>query len=423
MTRAATSLPTRLQGRIKPMTPGIPHAARIRAYLAGAIVTLGLTGVAYRAWGLQVDEGAHYAELADRQHAMTVDVPAPRGDVVDAHGWPLAVSADTDSIWANPRAVRDVTETAAKLAAIVGDDARVLESKLGADRKFVWISRHVTPEIALAVQAAKLPGIEIAREPRRWYPGRTIAGPVIGRADIDGKGLDGIELAMNQYLTGTRGSSRALRDSRGRKMFADGVAQPEPGATVHLTIDRSIQAIAESALATSVAANKAKNGVVFVLDVATGRVLALASSPTYDPNTPNAGAGVMAARNRPVTDVFEAGSVMKIFSIATALDAGVVSPETGFDLGGGSIQVGPKRIRDVHHDPYGTVGDIVKRSSNVGTVKIAMRTGRETLYAGLKKFGFAARTGIELPGEQSGLLRDGSKWRDIELATISFGYG
>ncbi len=409
--------------KIRPMTPGIPHGARVRAYLAGIIVTLGITGVAYRAWGLQVEDGEHYRELAERQHAMIVDVPAPRGEIRDAKGRPLAVSADVDSIWANPRDIRDVTETAAKLAKIINADPGVLEAKLGADKKFVWLARHITVEVAKAVAVAKLPGIELAKEPRRWYPSQKVGGTVIGRSDIDNRGLDGIELAMDQLLTGKHTANTAVRDARGHKMFAEGLATAQPGATVTLSLDRSVQAIAESALAESVTTNKAKSGVCIVLDVATSKVVAMASYPTYDPNT---GEGLAnGARNKPVTDAFEAGSVMKVFSIAAALDAGAVTPETVFDLSGGSFQIkgASHPIRDVHADGNLTVAGILKRSSNVGAAKIALRFGREGLYAGLKRYGFGARSGIEMPGEQHGALRDGSTWREIELATIAFGYG
>ena len=407
--------------KIKPMTPGIPHVARLRAYLAGAVLTCALAGIAARAWGLQVSEAGRYRELAARQHSVDVHIPAPRGDVIDAHGRPLAVSADAESIWANPREIQDVTETAAKLANLANLDETTLEAKLGVDRRFVWIARHVKPEMAAAVRAAKLRGVIVTSEPRRWYPGRTIGGPVIGRADIDGNGLDGIELAMNEHLTGRRGAGNAVRDARGRRMFADGLAQPEPGSTVKLTLDRSVQAIADTALADAVTQHKAKSGTVVVLDVATSRVLAMASYPTYDSNTGEGIAG--GARNRPVTDAFEAGSVMKLFTIAAALDAGVVSPDSWFDIQGGTMQVGYKRFRDVHHDKALTTSGIIKRSSNVGTIKIAMRLGRERMHATLKRFGFGAKTGIELPGEQVGMLRNHDKWREIEFATMSFGYG
>jgi cell division protein FtsI (penicillin-binding protein 3) len=444
------------------MTPGIPHAARVRAYLAGLVVTAGLTGVAWRAWALQVDDGDRYRALAVKQHALTVGIPAPRGDIIDAHGRPLAVSADADSIWANPRDIRDVTDTADKLARLLGGDAVTLEAKLAGDHRFVWIDRHVTPERARVVRDARLPGIEVSKEPRRWYPARAIGGAVVGRSDIDGNGLDGVELAMNAQLTGHRGAGRALRDARGKKMFADGLELPEAGATVQLSLDSSIQATAEAALGDAVRANKAKSGVAVVVDIATGRVVAMASSPGYDPNGPGApgtagapegpsagdppgAAGALAtpnapkaadshaaprardsrlARNRAVTDAFEAGSVMKIFSVAAALDDGTVMPDTEFDLGGGQLRIGGlKPIRDLHHDPYLTVAGIIKRSSNVGAAKIALRFGADKLYAALRRFGFGQRTGIELPGEQPGMLRPGNRWRDIELATISYGYG
>ncbi len=403
------------------MTPGIPHAARVRAYLAGLVITAGLCGIAWRAWSLQVTDGDRYRALAAKQHALTVAIPAPRGDVIDGHGRLLAVSAEADSIWANPREIRDVTDTADRLARLLGGDAAGLEAKLAGGRRFVWLDRHVSPEVARAVRDARLPGIEVVKEPRRWYPARSVGGTVIGRSDIDGNGLDGVELAMNPQLIGHRGAGRALRDVRGKKMFADGLERPEPGATVQLSLDSTIQASAETALAESVRANKAKSGVVVVVEIATGRVLAMASAPSYDPNLNEARDG---ARNRAVTDAFEAGSVMKIFSIAAALDDGTVTPDTEFDLGGGQLRIGRARpIHDLHNDPYLTVGGIIKRSSNVGAAKIALRFGAPKLYAALRRFGFGARTGIELPGEQVGMLRDGARWRDIELATISYGLG
>ncbi|MEO8705788.1 MAG: penicillin-binding transpeptidase domain-containing protein [Kofleriaceae bacterium] len=411
---------TNIKARIKPMTPGIPHSARVRAHVAAVVISIGLFGLVWRAYALQVDDNLHYRELASRQHGLTVDIPAPRGEVLDTHGRPLAVSADTDSIWANPRDIRDVTATAEKLANLMKVEPSQLEAKLGVDRRFVWIDRHVESEIATAVRAAKLPGIEVAREPRRWYPGRTIGGPVIGRSDIDGKGVDGIELALDAQLTGTRGAGQAVRDARGRRMFAEGMEQPAPGATVTLTLDRTIQALTEQALADAVQSHNANSGVAVVLDVTTGHVLAMASVPTYDPN---GSTHVAAARNRGVTDAYEAGSVMKLFSISAALDAGVVSPETEFDVRNPVVIGRTKPIRDALANTYLTTSGVIKRSSNIGTIQIAQRLGRDRLYEALLRFGFGAKTKVELPGEQSGMLRHGSKWREIELATISFGYG
>lgn len=410
------------KSKIRPMTPGIPHSARLRAYVAGAVLTTGLCGLVWRAWALQVDDNDHYRALAERQHGMTVDIQAPRGDIRDVHGEPLAVSADVDSIWANPREIRDVTATADKLAAILETDAAELEAKLGTTRKFVWLDRHVAADVADAVRKAKLPGIELAREPKRWYPALSLAGSLIGRADIDGNGLDGIELAMNGHLQGTRGAGQAVRDARGRRAFADGLSQPEPGATVTLTIDRNIQAIAQEALAESVIKNNAKSGVAVVLDVSNSHVLGMATYPTYDPNHPE---GVGNGRNRPVTDSFEAGSVMKLFTVAAALDNGTVKPDTGFDTNNGAYMIPGRRtpIRDVHAYPYLTTSEIIKHSSNIGSVKIAQRLGKETFYKYLLGFGFGAKSKIELPGEQSGWVRNFTRWRDVEYATMAYGYG
>ena len=401
-------------------TPGIPRAARLRAYVTGAVISLGLTGVAYKAWALQVDDGDRYRALAARQHAQPVAIPAPRGDIFDATGRPLAVSAAADSIWANPAAIRDVTDTADKLARLLGGEPAALEAKLATGRRFVWLERHVAPELAAQIKAAKLAGIEVAREPRRWYPARAVGATVVGRSDIDGKGVDGIELAFDGALVGHRGGGAALRDARGKRMFADGLAAPEPGASVHLSLDASIQATAEAAVADAVKLHSAKSGVAVVIEVGTGRVLAMASAPSTDPNADGHG-----ARNRAVVDSYEAGSVMKVFTVAAALEDGLVTPETEFDLGGGVLKI-PGRatpIRDVEHDLYLDVTGIIKRSSNVGAAKIALRLGATKLHAALRRFGFGRRTGIELPGEQPGLVRDGARWRDVELATIAYGYG
>ena len=405
--------------KLRPMTPGISHAGRLRAYLAGLVVTLGLVGVAWKAWGLQIDQGEHYRSLAEKQHEQNVNIAAPRGDILDSRGRPLAVSAAADSIWANPREIRDVTDTADKLARVLHTDPITLEAKLAGDRRFVWLDRHVAPEIAKAVRDAKLPGIAVDKEPRRWYPARAIGGTVIGRSDIDGNGVDGIELAMNGSLVGHRGTGVALHDVRGKKMFTDGIERPEPGATVHLSIDASIQASAEAAVNDAVKSTSAKSGVAVVIEVETGRVLAMASTPSYDPNVGD----THGPRNRAVADAFEAGSVMKIFSVAAALDDGTITPETELELGGGSFRIGPALITDVDHDKSLDVAGIIRRSSNVGAAKIALRFGATKLYAALKKFGFGAKTGIELPGEQHGLIRDGARWRDVELATIAYGYG
>ncbi len=415
MTPAATAQ------RPKPVTPGMPPSARTRAYAAATFMSILFAGVAYQAWGLEVRDSPHYRELADRQHVRTLEIAAPRGVILDLRGRPLAVSTDAESVFADPHEVVDVAHAADRLAKILGLDDLELEDKLGSEKRFTWIARHVTPEQAAAVRAAKLPGIDVTTEPRRHYPGGAAGGPVLGVAGIDGKGLDGIELKLDAALTGERATLAAVRDAHGKTMLEDGLVDARPGATVTLTIDRTIQSIADAAIAEAVTTNKAKSGIVVVLEVGTGRVLAIANYPTFDPNAADVPRGD--ARDRAVTDVYEIGSVMKPFSVATALEDGVTRPDEEWDVEGGAWQIGPKTIRDTHAFPELTTSEIIKHSSNVGAAKIATRLGSERLYAGLRAFGFGQRTGIDLPGEQPGMVRDGKTWRDIELATISFGYG
>lgn len=403
-------------------TPGVSPAARTRAWIATAVVTTLLGGVGYKAWGVQVADGTRLRQQAVRQHVHTVEIPAPRGPILDARGRPLAVSADAESVFANPRAVVDVAGTAERLAKALDLDVISLEARLATDKHFAWVARHVSPEQAAAVRTLKLPGVEVTREPRRWYPGSTSGGPVLGFSGIDGNGLDGLELALDDLLTGQRARFSALRDARGKTMMADGLVEATPGATVQLTIDRAIQHIADEALAGAITLHQAKSGTVVVLDVATGGVLAMASHPTYDPNDP-AAAVKAHARNRPVTDVFEIGSVIKVFTVAAALDAGITTADEWWDVEGGRWKIGRKTVTDTHHDWQLTTSGIIKRSSNVGAAKIGLRLGRERFYEALRRFGFGSETGIELPGEQSGLIRRAKTWKEVELVTISYGYG
>ena len=403
-------------------TPGVSAAARSRAYVATALVTLLLGGVGYKAWGLQIEHHQKFVDQALRQHVHVIEIPAPRGAIVDARNRPLAVSADAESVFANPQAVVDVVATAERLAQTLRLDQSSLEARLASGKQFTWIARHVSPEQAKAVRKLALTGVEVAGEPRRWYPSRESGGPVIGFANIDGAGIEGIELQMDDLLSGQRARFGAVRDARGKTLMADGLVEATPGATIQLTLDATVQHIADQALAAAVTANKAVGGTAVVLDVATGGVLAIASVPTYDPNDP-ARAIKAHARNRAVTDSYEIGSIMKVFNISTALDAGVTRPDEVWNVENGRWKIPGHTVTDVHGASALTTAGIIKRSSNVGAAKIAMRLGRDRLYAGLKRFGFGAATGIELPGEQTGRVRDGSRWRDVELATIGYGYG
>ena len=288
----------------------------------------------------------------------------------------------------------------------------------------MWIERHVTPEVAEAVRDAKLPGIEVAREPRRWYPGEAVAGPVIGRADIDGNGLDGIELAMNELLVGTRGAVKALRDARGRKMFADGLAQPRaPGAT--RAADARPQHPGDrrrGARRRRSTKNKAKNGVAVVLDVATGQRARDVELPDVRPELRG---NVHGARNRAGHRRVRGGLGDEGLHRRRGARGRRGERRHRIRLGPGSVvRVGRSRSPTCTPSTYLTIERDHQGSSNVGAAKIALRLGaREAPRGTSSSSGSAPKTGIELPGEQAGKMRNGSTWRDIELATMAFGYG
>ncbi len=413
---------TRRGKRRPPVARTVSASVTYRIYAAGAVLTLLFLAICYRAYGLQIGQADKYRDKAERQHLRTVELPAPRGPILDIQGRELAVTADADSVYANPRAITDPAATAAALVNVLGGDVRALASKLATRRRFVWVERHITTEEARILRELDLEGVELTSEPRRFYPGQDLAGPVLGFAGIDGDGLDGLELRMDELLVGQKARFAALRDAAGRVMMSDGVVKAQPGATVTLTIDRAVQHIAERALADAVSEHQARGGSIVVIDVPTGGILAMANQPTYDPNAP-AGATRARARNRAVTDAYEIGSVMKVFTAAAALDAGLVTTEELIDVEEGRFQIGRKMIRDSYRDAALTVGGIIKRSSNVGAVKLARRLGADGLYQALRRYRFGERTGIELPGERSGKLRSPKRWGQIGLASMAFGYG
>jgi cell division protein FtsI (penicillin-binding protein 3) len=271
--------------------------------------------------------------------------------------------------------------------------------------------------------------VSLVAEPRRWYPLRDLAGPVLGFANIDGKGIEGVELALDEKLHGERATLPVIRDRKGELVVAsdldprgDGAGNAAvPGATVQLTIDRTIQFAAERALIEGVKENKARAGIVVVMDPRNGEVLAMASTPGYDPN--QAEEKDPAARDRPIVDAYEPGSVMKVFSVSAALENHAIKPSDEIDLQGGRLQIGKYTISDTHPHGVVPVGEVIKFSSNVGAAKIASRLGAEKLVAQYRKFGFFTRTGIELPGESPGRVRNPAHWGDTGLATASYGYG
>jgi cell division protein FtsI (penicillin-binding protein 3) len=397
----------------------------VRMIVVGVLLAVAFWCVFRRAYELQVVQRQKFRAMAEEQYLRDVELPPRRGTIFDRVGARLATSADVDSIYANPRMIGDdAAHVAARLAPLVHADRKDLERRLSSGRYFVWIARRVTPDTAERVRALHEPGIEFTQEPKRFYPSQGLAGPLLGFADADAHGIEGVELALDQKLRGERIAAPGVRDALGRDVVTGGLpdADAAGGSDVQLTIDRFIQFAAERALAAAIAKNRAKDGSVTVMDPRTGEVLAMASWPSYDPNDPR-DIAKRGARNRPVTDAYEPGSTVKTFSVAAAIDAGVVRPTDEWDCQQGKAKIGGITIHDTH--PYGglNTAEVVAKSSNIGAAKIGHRLGRERLDAFLRNLGFARPTGIELPGEGAGRLRKVEHWTDSELTTIAFGQG
>ncbi len=398
---------------------------RVRIIGCGIVFAMLFGAVARRAYRLQVgDESERLRALAEEQYLREIELPPRRGRILDHNGAELASTADVDSIYCNPRRLPDPKDAAQKLAKVLGLDRKDLAHKLGQKKFFAWVKRRVTPDEVEAVKALGFPGMAFVREPRRFYPNRMLAATVMGHAGTDGRGLDGVELAFDKHLRGQVSSVQGVRDALGRDLFVDGMGETGNGAgsDVVLTIDRYLTFVTERAIAEAQTRHRAKGVIAIVMDPRTGDLLAMASVPSYNPNDPG-GAGERGARNRAITDAFEPGSTMKTFTIAAALDAGAVRPEDRFDCMMGKMLVGKYTIHDTH--PHGalTVAEIFKFSSNIGVTRIARRLGRERLANALAQFGFGHKTGVGLPGEQSGVLRSIDKWGEIGFANVSFGQG
>ncbi len=402
-----------------------PRQFGLRATLVSVLMALPLGFVLVRAAWLQLGHGEQMRDLAEDQYLHEMTLSAPRGNVLDRAGRPLAVSVKVPSTFAEPRHLTVPPRQVAKaLAPILKVPVHVLEKKLDGGRAFAWLARRVSPDVASAVKALKLDGIGVTDEAKRFYPNRELAAHVLGYTGMDGEGLDGLEKAYDERLAGKKLQVDGFRDARGGRLLL-GEFQPSEhlvGDELTLTLDTQIQFITETALARAVTSHQAKGGMAVVMDPSTGAVLALANHPTFNPNDFQS-ASDSARRNRVVSDAFEPGSTMKVMLIAAALDAGVVKISDVIDCENGVFQVGKHRIRDTHKADLLSVEDVLAHSSNIGALKIGTRMGRQRWGQALKDFGFGRRSGLGLGGETPGLMSPFDRWSEAALATISFGQG
>ena len=401
-----------------------PHHRRVRLRLMllalGACLWSGV--IVVRLVQLQVLDRPKYELQAARQSERTINLDPRRGAIVDRHGRPLAVSVDVESIYAVPTDIDDPARAAAQLAGPLGLDAaarRTLQAQLEKTRAFVWVRRKVDAATAQAVRDLQLEGVGFVTENRRYYPQKELASQVIGYVGLDNTGMSGIEYAYEDDIKG-RAAKMVIRTDARRRPLGHIDKPSTEGHTVVLTLDESIQHVAERELERSVAETGSVGGIAIVMEPHTGEILAMAHRPTFNPN--RFGAYPSARwRNRAVADAWEPGSIFKIFTAAAALSERVVDPDETIDCGRGFVEIAGFRINDHNVFDQLRFREVLARSSDVGMVRVAQRLGRENFNRYMRAFGFGAPTGVDLPGEAAGLLRPTQKWSALSLASLSFG--
>ncbi len=396
-----------------------------RMSLVVGSVVLASVLLIWRAVDLQIVRKDFLQGQGDARYLRDLPIAAHRGMITDRHGEPLAISTPVDSVWVHPETFSRAYNDWPKLAAVLKMDIQKLQRKVlqRKNREFVYLKRHISPELAEKVMALNLPGLSLQREYHRYYPAGEVVAHVTGFTNIDDQGQEGIELAYDDWLRGVPGRKRVLKDRLGRVVRqVDQLKKPEPGKNLALSLDRRLQYLAYRELKKAVFQHKARSGSVVILDVHTGEVLAMVNQPSYNPNNRSRFRSAN-VRNRAVTDVFEPGSTIKPFTLAAALQSGRFRPGTQVNTAPGFYKVGSALIRDSRNYGRIDVSTVLKKSSNVGASKIALALDENALWQINDRLGFGVSTGSGFPGEADGMLTHPRRWRDIERATLSYGYG
>ena len=395
-----------------------------RSKLIVAAIALGFMGLVARAAYVQVIGNAYYKRQGEVRFARTLSLPANRGRVLDRNGLLLASSVPAPSIWANPDDMERDPAKLKQLAKLLDMSQAELDKKLeNEDKTFVWLRRQLDEAVVKEIMALDIKGVYSIKEYKRLYPEGEAAAHIVGFTNVEDQGQEGVELVFQKSLAGKAGSRRVIKDRLGRVVEAVGeTIPPEDGQDLQLSIDSKVQFFAYQKLRDAVLDNKAKAGSVVVLDAQSGEVLALANYPSYSPDKRVNLSGEQ-LRNRALTDTFEPGSTMKPFPVALALEKGLVKPETPIQTAPGRITITGSTITDAHPHGVLTVNEIIQKSSNVGTVKLAMQIESREMWEMYSQVGFGQKPQIPFPGVVSGRLRPYKTWRPIEQATMSYGYG
>ena len=396
-----------------------PWRSRLLVAFVGASFCVLLGRAVY----VQIIDAEFFLRQGEARYARTIELPASRGRILDRNGLILAASIPVPSLWAIPKDMDTDPAVRVRLAKALGLKPKELEAKIGDSQNFVWLRRQVDEPFAAQVLAQKFKGVHEVREYKRQYPEGEAAAHVVGFTNIEDRGQEGVELAFQKDLLGHTGSRRVIKDRLGRVVedIGDSTA-PVDGEDITLSIDSKVQFFAYQRVRDAVIENKAKAGSVVVLDAQTGEVLALANYPSYKPDDRRNLSGEQ-LRNRALTDPFEPGSTMKPFIAGWAMETARVTPDTPIQTAPGRITVGGSTISDAHPHGVLTVAQSIQKSSNVGTVKLAMQMQPREMWELFSAVGFGQRPQINFPGAVTGRLRPYKSWRPIEQATMSYGYG
>ena len=411
--------------KINPQIASSRPLAPWRRWSVLIALALAIAALLVRAVDMQMLESAFFEQQGDARHLRLVSVPAHRGDILDRNGEPLAISTPVSSIWMNPQVLQVDDRQLAQVAKLLETKLSLLKDKIRSNqnKEFIYLKRHVSPELAAQVSGLNIAGIALQTEYRRYYPAGEVTAHVLGFADIDDNGQEGVELAFDQWLKGEPGKKRVIRDRLGRTFNdIERIRDAVPGKATRLSIDKRLQYLTYRTLKAAVLKHNAVAGSAVVLDVKTGQVLAMANQPSVNVND-RGQLRPSATRNRGATDVFEPGSTMKPLSVAAALESGRWKPFYKVETAPGRIQVLGNTIRDERNYGDLDVGGVIEHSSNVGLTKIMLAISTEQQSDMYQKLGLGVSTGSGFPGEASGRFSLSTLNNDFERATMSFGYG
>ncbi|MGD8932913.1 MAG: penicillin-binding protein 2, partial [Chromatiales bacterium] len=409
--------------KIRQAEPKQQPSYRARRLFVLSLIACAFTALIWRSIDRQVLETAFLQEQGELRYLRTVHVDAGRGMMTDRNGEALAISTPLKTVTANPRQLTASPQTLRALARLLELDPDLLQRLSAADKGFVYLKRHITPELARQVEQLGLTGLDMQTEYHRFYPSGEVAAHLLGFTDIDDRGQEGLELAYDDWLSGTRGAKRVIKDGKGHVVEdVENIVSPKPGSDLALSIDRRLQFLAYRELKAAVSKHRARSGSAVILDARSGEILAMVNRPSFNPNGKRSTRDG-SIRNRALTDVFEPGSTIKPFAVAAAMQFGEFKPDTPIDVRPGLMRVGRYLVRDHHNYGLIDVATVLKKSSNVGVSKIALTLQPETQWNFYHALGFGTATDTGFPGESSGRLPHFSDWSHFEQATLSFGYG